>query len=207
MSTRKATYVTLDEMIDEIADEMRQELMKQYDDIEKRTGPGDFLRMARDAVRYFYIMRKANAHLDFDLDLAKSQSMENPVYYIQYAYARICSIFRKYYDDTGESEIDFSCITDKDLSFLKEEKELRIIKLLARFPRLVEELAESLETHRLHEYLTELASELQQYYTVHRVINSDDLPLTKSRLALIYGVRTVIRNALGLLGISAPESM
>ena len=207
MSTRKATYVTLDEMIDEIASEMRGELKKQYEDIEERTSPEDFLRMARDAVRYFYIMRKANAHLDFDLDLAKSQSMENPVYYIQYAHARICSIFRKYYGDTGEDEIDFTRFDEKELGLLKEEKELKIIKLLARFPRLVEELASSLETHKLHEYLTEVASELQQYYTVHRVINPENAALTRSRLALIHTVRIVIRDTLSLVGISAPESM
>jgi arginyl-tRNA synthetase len=194
-------------MVDEIGSEMRDELSKQYEDIEERTSPEDFLRMARDAVRYFYIMRKANAHLDFDLDLAKSQSMENPVYYIQYAHARICSIFKKYYSDTGEEEIDFTQFGEKEICFLKEEKELKIIKLLVRFPRLVEELANSLETHKLHEYLTEVASELQQYYTMHRVINPDNAPLTRSRFALIYAVRTVIRSALSLLGISAPESM
>ncbi len=207
MSTRKATYVTLDEMIDAVASQMRAELLKQYDDIDKRTSPEDFQRMAVDAVRYFYIMRKANAHLDFDLDLAASQSMENPVYYIQYAHARICSIFRKYYSDTREADIDFSTISGKELAPLKEEKELRIIKLLARFPGLVRELAEGLEVHKMHEYLGEVASELQQYYTIHRVINPDDPSLTRARLALINAVRTVIGNSLRLLGISVPERM
>ena len=207
MSTRKANYVTLDEMISAVADEMCDRLSKQYADIEKRFTAEDFDRMARDAVRYFYIMRKTDAHLNFDLDLATSQSMENPVYYIQYAHARICSIFKKYYADTGEKEIDFSRATESDIALLKEEKELKLIKMLARFPRLVEEIATSLETHRLHDYLTELASELQQYYTVHRVINPDNPLLTRARLALIHAVRTVIQNALGLLGISAPASM
>lgn len=207
MSTRKATYVTLDEMIDAVASQMRAELLKQYDDIDKRTSPGDFQRMAVDAVRYFYIMRKANAHLDFDLDLAASQSMENPVYYIQYAHARICSIFRKYYSDTGEADIDFSTISGKELAPLKEEKELKIIKLLARFPGLARELAEGLEIHKMHEYLGEVASELQQYYTIHKVINPDDPLLTRARLSLIDAVRSVIRNSLRLLGISAPERM
>ena len=207
MSTRKANYVTLDEMISAVADEMRDRLSKQYADVEKRFAPEDFDRMARDAVRYFYIMRKTDAHLNFDLDLATSQSMENPVYYIQYAHARICSIFKKYYADTGEKEIDFSNTNENDIAPLKEEKELKIIKMLARFPRLVEEIATSLEIHRLHDYLTELASELQQYYTVHRVLNPDNRSLTHARLALIHAVRNVIQNALALLGISAPESM
>ena len=117
------------------------------------------------------------------------------------------SIFRKYCEDTGEDVPDFEAGGCNDISLLTEEKELRIAKMLARFPELVEDVSTTLEIHKFHEYLTELASELQQYYTVYRVLNPDNTRLTRARLALIHAVRIVLGNALGLLGVSSPERM
>jgi arginyl-tRNA synthetase len=179
MSTRKANYVTLDELIEELGS---------------------------DAVRYFYNMRRMNSHLEFDLELAKKHSMDNPVFYVQYAHARICSIYKKYPEKTGKELIDFDAVSPETLELLNAPAEISLIKTLARFPRLVEEIAESAETHRLNEYIYDVATRLQKYYTDHRVI-SDDQPLTSARLAMVRAVQIVLQNGLGLLGINAPESM
>jgi len=179
MSTRKATYVTLDELLDELGS---------------------------DAVRYFYNMRRMNSHFDFDLDLAKKQSIDNPVFYVQYAHARICSIFKKYPEKTGKKLIDFDRIGPETLRLLNSPKEIALIKTLGKFPKLVEGVAESCETHRINEYLYDVAGLLQRYYTDHRVI-SDDSNLTIARLVMVRAVQIVLVNGLSLLGISAPESM
>jgi len=179
MSTRKANYVTLDELVQELGS---------------------------DAVRYFYNMRRMNSHLEFDLELAKKHSMDNPVFYVQYAHARICSIFKKYPEKTGKPLIDFDTVSTKTLELLNTPAEISLIKTLARFPRLVEEVAQSAETHRLNEYIYDVATQLQKYYTDHIVI-SDDAHLTTARLAMVRAVQIVLQNGLGLLGINAPESM
>ena len=173
----------------------------------KRTG--EFVTLSEvteevgnDVARFFFLQRRSDSHLDFDLDLAKTQSNENPVYYVQYAHARICSVFRQ----AQEREIPFPT-TDTvkfDLLSLPEEKEL--MKLLGSFPEIVEGAALSLEPHRIPFYLQELATRLHAYYFKHRII-TEDLEKTQARLFLVGVVRTVIKNALTLMGVSAPERM
>jgi arginyl-tRNA synthetase len=206
MSTRRATFVTVDDLLDEISKGLRSELVEAYGEDSPQTHPDVLERMSRDAVRFFYNMRKMGSHLDFDLDLATKQTMENPAYYVQYAHARICSIFRVYYQQTGSPEIDFTSVSADKLNPLREEKEASLVKNLARFPRLVEDIATKFEGHRLNEYLLQLATSFQSYYNEHRVI-SDDPDLTLARLCLIRAVQIVLRNALSLLGVSAPETM
>ena len=133
--------------------------------------------------------------------------MQNPVYYLQYAHARICSIFKKWAERGGDASTDFGRIPAQVIARLVEPEELRIIKLVTRFPGLVESIADSYETHRISEYLHTIARELQGYYEKHRVLG-EDRELTLARLALIRAVRTVLANGLTkLLGISAPETM
>ncbi len=206
MSTRRATFVTVDDLLDELSRGLRSELAEAYGENSPQTQPGVLERMARDAVRYFYNMRKMGSHLDFDLDLATKCTMENPAYYVQYTHARICSIFRVYYDQTGSSKIAFSSVPAEKLKRLTEEKEATLIKNLARFPGLVEDIATKFEGHRLNEYLLQLATSFQSYYNEHRVIG-DDLDLTLARLCLIRAVQIVLHNGLSLLGVSAPETM
>ena len=212
MSTRRAEYVTLDELLDEISAEIGVELRKKETLVGELT-PERLETMARDAVRYFYSMRRMESHLEFDLDLAVSQSMQNPVYYLQYAHARICSIFKKWAERGGDTATDFAALPERVVARLVEPEEVRIIKLVARFPGLVEQIADSYETHRISEYLHEIARELQGYYEKHRVLGHpeggpDDAELTLARLALIRAVRTVLANGLDhLLGITAPETM
>ncbi len=224
MSTRRAEYVTLDELLDEIAREIGTELRKKEtaDRSPRVVGaitPERLDTMARDAVRYFYSMRRMESHLEFDLELAVSQSMQNPVYYLQYAHARICSIFKKWAEAStqstastrltrgGDTSTDLAALPEEVIARLVEPEEIRIIKLVARFPKLVETIVASYETHRISEYLHTIARELQGYYEKHRVLG-DDKALTLARLALIHAVRTVLANGLTkLLGISAPESM
>jgi len=218
MSTRRAEYVTLDELLDEIARQIGAELRTKKAAAEGPRVVGEITperldTMARDAVRYFYSMRRMESHLEFDLDLAVSQSMQNPVYYLQYAHARICSIFAKWTERRpssargGDTATDFTNIPADTIARLVEPEEIRIIKLIARFPALVEAVADSYETHRISEYLHTIARELQGYYEKHRVLGKDK-DLTLARLALIHAVRTVLANGLTkLLGISAPETM
>jgi len=206
MSTRRATFVTVDDLLDEIASGLRSELGEAYGEDSPQTEPAVLERMARDAVRYFYNMRKMGSHLDFDLDLATKRTMENPAYYVQYAHARICSIFRVYYEQTRAPEIDFSSIPPDKLKLLTEEKEGSLIKSVSRFPRLVEDIAAKFEGHRLNEYLLQLATSFQSFYNDHRVIG-DDPDLTLARLCLVRAVQIVLRNGLALLGVSAPQKM
>lgn len=206
MSTRRATFVTVDDLLDEIARGLRLELAASYGEDSPQTDQGVVEKMACDAVRFFYNMRKMSSHLDFDLDLATKRTMENPAYYVQYAHARICSIFRFYEEQAGGSAIDFSSVPPEKLKLLAEEKEGSLIKALSRFPRLVEEIATKFEGHRLNEYLLQLATSFQSYYNDHRVIG-DDPDLTLARLCLVKAVQIVLRNGLSLLGVSAPEKM
>ena len=155
-----------------------------------------------DAARYFFLMRSSDAHLDFDLELAKQETPENPVFYIQYAHARICSIFRS----SKDKGIQFPENTNVDLSPLVEEEEYSIIKAILAFPEVVEKSALALEVHRISHYLLDLVSRFHGYYSRHRVI-SDDIPLTLARLYLLDGLRITIRNGFDLMGISVPEKM
>ena len=155
-----------------------------------------------DAARYYFLMRSSDAHLDFDLELAKQETSENPVFYIQYAHARICSIFR----GAEEKAIQFPGNGSIDLSLLVEEEEFSIIKAILAFPEVVEKSALALEVHRISHYLLDLVSRFHGYYSRHRVI-SDDVPLTLARLYLLDGLRITIRNGFDLMGISVPEKM
>lgn len=175
MSTRKANFVTLDELIDEVG---------------------------ADVTRYFFLMRGMNSHLNFDLALAKTQSDENPVFYIQYAHARICSILTL----AETKEIATSGNSEEALQYLKKEEEKDLIKELVLFPEILKTCAEVLEPHRLINYLFNLAGTFHKFYTECRVISEDE-NLTRARLALIDATRIVLANALSVLGISAPNRM
>lgn len=168
---------------------------------------GEFITMAdlleevgNDAARWFFLMRSPESHLDFDMDLARSQSNENPVFYVQYAYARICSIFRQATADQEVSQFDESIMKYWD----QEEKTL--IEKASHFPDLLSEAANRREPHRLTGYLLELATLFHSYYNKRRFI-SDDLGLTKSRLAIAKGLGYVLERGLKILGVSAPERM
>lgn len=175
MSTRSGEFVTLREVVDEVG---------------------------RDAARYNFLMRRSDSHLDFDLELAKRQSNENPVYYVQYAHARICSILRTAFERghvvPGYREANLDRLT------LSEETDL--IKAITRFPEVVEGAARALEPHRLTFYLNDLAALFHSYYNRNKVL-SEDAEMSGARLFLVQSVRIVLQNALRLLGVSAPESM
>ncbi len=175
MSTRAGEFITLKEVVDEVG---------------------------KDAARYNFLMRRSDSHLDFDLELAKKQSNENPVYYVQYAHARICSIVR----NADEKGYTIPSYDEVDLRFLKLPEEVNLIKAIIRFPEVVEGAAIALEPHRLTFYLNDLAALFHSYYNKHRVL-SDEESLSKARLFLIKTILTVVRNALRLLGVSAPERM
>lgn len=158
--------------------------------------------VGKDAAVFFFLMRRLDSHLEFDLELAKRQSNENPVYYVQYAHARLCSVDRQ----AKEQGIQVKDSRQIRLDRLTEPEELKLMKRLDAFPKLIEESAHALEPHRLTFYLLELAGILHNYYNKHRII-SDDRDLTQARLLLVSSVRTVMANALGILGVSAPERM
>ncbi|TFG92699.1 MAG: arginine--tRNA ligase [Candidatus Atribacteria bacterium] len=175
MSTRGGEFVTLRDLIQEVG---------------------------KDVARYFFLMRSYDSHTEFDLDVAKSQSMENPVYYIQYAYARICSIIKK----AEQEGIKLDKNNTTNLHLLDKEEELELIKKLSSFKEVVKKSALTCKPHLLTTYLYDLASSFHKYYTVHRVI-TEDTGLTKARLTLIDCTRIVLLSALKILGISTPESM
>jgi len=170
---------------------------------------GDFVTLrdvvqevGSDAARYIFLTRRSDSHLDFDLDVAKEQSRENPVYYVQYAHARLASLFR-------EAESRGIAVPSKervDLSLLDLEEEQAIIKSLAKYPEVVEEAALAYEPHRLTFYLQDLAGLLHNYYFKHRVI-TEDASRTSSKLFLLKQVKMVIQSALKILGVNAPERM
>ena len=155
-----------------------------------------------DAARYFFLMRSSDTHLDFDLELAKKETPDNPVFYIQYAHARICSIFRS----AEEKDVTWNGSAEVDLSPLNEEEEFAIIQAILAFPEIVEKSAQALEVHRISHYLLDLVSRFHGYYSRHRVI-SDDKSLTQARLFLLDALRITIRNGFELMGISSPEKM
>lgn len=176
MSTRSGEFVTLKELRDEVGN---------------------------DATRFFYVTRKSEQHLDFDLDLAKSQSNDNPVYYIQYAHARICSVFKQM-QDRGLKFDRQSAVNN--LSELTEQNELELIKTLSRYSELIVTAAFNREPHILAFYLRDLANDFHTYYNSCQFL-VDDINIRQARLCLILATKQVISNGLGLLGVSAPEEM
>ena len=176
MSTRSGEFVTLRELRKEVG---------------------------RDAARFFYVMRRCEQHLDFDLDLAKSQSADNPVYYCQYAHARVCSVLRQAADKG--IVVDPSPGTT-NLERLTQDHEQALLRTLARYPEVIEAAALGHEPHLLTTYLRELANDLHTYYNAHQFL-VDDAALRDARIKLILAVRQVLRNGLGLVGVAAPEAM
>jgi len=160
--------------------------------------------VGRDAARFFFLMRKADSHLDFDLELAKKESSENPVFYVQYAHARIASIFEQ--ARIGGVQADALKSRDVEMERLSLAEEMELIKRVLQFSEVVEESVKELEPHRVVFYLLELAGEFHRYYNRFRVI-SDDAALTRARLLLVRNVQKVIRRGLNLLGIEAPLRM
>ena len=184
MSKRSGQFYTLDALIDELAEAV--------DD-----------RFAVDVARYFFLMRSNTSHLDFDLQLAVTQANENPVFYVQYAHARCCSIFREM-ESQGIVQTE---IGEAQSELISDPESLQLIRHLAEYPEVVLNSAEKREPHRLTHYLYELAGLFHGFYNEHRVLDPSNANLTQVRLMLVGGVRTVLRNGLSLLGISAPESM
>ena len=177
--------------------------------IQMSTRSGDFVTLRElreevgaDAARLFYVSRSNDQHLDFDLELAKSQSSDNPVYYIQYAHARICSVMREL-DSRG---LSWQPANSAQLERLVEDHENTLMQTLTRYPETVENAARQRAPQHLVNYLRDLAHDLHTYYNAHRFI-VDDAELRDARLMLIYGTRQVLRNGLGVLGVSAPEIM
>lgn len=173
MSTRKANFVTMDKLVKEVN---------------------------QDVLRYFFVMRGMNSHLNFDLDLATDQSEKNPVYYLQYAHARICNIIKRY------EALDNSKLKNYNHSLLKHQSEIRLLKKLEQFPLIIENSRTALEPQTIATYLYDTANNFHKFYSDCRVI-SDDEELTKARIALIQAVKIVLSNGLTILGITAPERM
>ncbi len=172
----------------------------------KRTGKAVTMRdlvdeVGLDAVRYFFAMRSSDTHMDFDLDLAVSESNENPVYYAQYAHARICSILRQG-EDQGIRADD-----QADFSLVSSEKEIDLLKKLGEFPQAVGEAAQKRTPHRITHYIFDLASALHSFYNAEKVLEASNPERSKARVALIKAVRITLKNALALIGVSAPEKM
>lgn len=175
MSTRKATFVTVDELVDEVG---------------------------VDALRFFFLMRKPDSQLEFDLELATAQTQENPVYYVQYAHARLCSIERM----AAEKEVAAPVLAEADLQQLSEAEEYQLLKTLAEYPAMVTAAARDLAPHRVIFYLMELAGHFHSYYNKYKVI-TENVPRTQARLCLCKGVKTVLANGLQLVGLSVPDKM
>ncbi|MBY6037396.1 arginine--tRNA ligase [Fictibacillus nanhaiensis] len=172
----------------------------------KRTGKAVTLRelmeeVGIDATRYFFAMRSNDTHLDFDMDLAVSKSNENPVFYVQYAHARVCSMLRQ-----GE-EMGLSYASDLDLSQIDSEKEFELLKKIGEFPAVINEAAEKLLTHRVTNYVFELASALHSFYNAERVLDAENKTKSQARFALMKATQVTIENALNLIGVEAPERM
>ncbi len=176
MSTRSGEFVTLRELRDEVG---------------------------KDAARFFYVMRRSEQHMDFDLELAKSKSNENPVFYVQYAHARVCSVFRTHGEKGFTQDITLGMA---NLAELNAEHETVLLTTLARYPEVIERAATQHEPHLLINYLRELATDFHTYYNAHQFLVENDT-LRNARLNLITSVRQVLANGLTLLGISAPEAM
>lgn len=172
----------------------------------KRTGKAVTMRdltdeVGLDATRYFFAMRSSDTHMDFDLDLAVSQSNDNPVYYAQYAHARICSILRQ----AEEQGATFKA--DADFSLVGAEKEVDLLKKLGEFPQAVAEAAQKRVPHRVTNYIFELASAFHSFYNAEKVLDAENAERTAARLGLVKSVQVTLKNALELIGVSAPEKM
>ncbi len=178
MSKRAGAFVTLREVIEEVG---------------------------ADITKFIFLTRKADSHLDFDIDVAKEQSSENPVFYVQYAFARISSIFRQAVEKRIQG-IEGSRVQGADFALLKEDEEIIMIKKLLQYPMVFEGAAIACEPHRITYYLQELAGVFHAYYYKHRVI-SDDIQLTLARLSLCTGIKIILEEGLKLIGVSAPEKM
>jgi arginyl-tRNA synthetase len=170
----------------------------------KRSGDFVTLRELRDevgndAARFFYVLRRADQHLDFDLDLAKSESQDNPVYYVQYAHARLCSVFAQWGGDVAR-------LAEASLAPLSNPREIALMRTLAEFPEIVLAAARELAPHSIAFYARELAAQFHSYYNAERILVDDEETRT-ARLALCAAVRQVLANALSLLGVNAPEEM
>jgi len=190
ISKRAGSYVTLRELIDEVG---------------------------RDAVRFFLLSRKADADFVFDIDLAKSQSEENPVYYVQYAHARICSVLKQWRTRFGGEDrafpvtsalnaANFDSLRNVDLGPLGGARELALLQRLGEYAEILENAAAELAPHQIVFYLRELAGEFHSYYNAERILVAE-APLRSARLGLCLAVRQVLRNGLSLLGVSQPEKM
>lgn len=177
MSTRRAEYVTLDELLDEVGS---------------------------DAARFFFLSRKSDSHLEFDLELAKKRSTDNPVYYVQYAHARILSLNAQ---ARAQDVALPSVVAAADLVALDLPEEFELVQLLAGYGEVVEVAARELEPHRVVFYLQEVAAALHRFYNQHRVLGDDSPARVTARLALLEAVRRVLAAGLGLLGVAAPERM
>ncbi len=175
MSTRAGEFVTLDDVIREVG---------------------------KDAARFIFLTRHHESPLDFDLELARKKTNDNPVYYVQYVHARISSIIKK----AGERGINHIAWDDQGVAMLREPEEIRLIKNMARYPEVVRNSAEFMEPHRITFFLRNLASAFHTYYNKHRVLEDDEV-LCRGRLYLILTIKNVIHNGLTLLGVSAPEKM
>ncbi len=178
MSKRAGTYVTLRDLLEWVG---------------------------RDATRYFLVARKADAEFTFDVDLALSQSEDNPVYYVQYAHARICSVLQQA-GEKGYAAPDIATALNADLAPLTSAREQSLLNRLAQFPDLLAEAADELAPHQLAYYLKDLAADFHGYYNAERVLVDDD-NVRSARLALLLATRQVLRNGLAMLGVSAPEKM
>tara|TARA_X000000950_G_scaffold86036_2_gene108266 strand:+ start:4194 stop:5906 length:1713 start_codon:yes stop_codon:yes gene_type:complete len=174
MSTRSGNFITLEQLLKEVG---------------------------KDATRFFYIARKSDQHMDFDIELAKSNNSNNPVYYIQYAHARICSIFKQ----SIENDMQFSFNKDC-LELLSKEEEMKIIKKLSSYPDIIKKSAEKYEPHLLTNYMRELAQEIHSYYNKFQIL-VDDSRLRNARLALIEASRYVLKNSGRIIGINMPDKM
>ncbi|WP_051172899.1 arginine--tRNA ligase [Thermodesulfobacterium hveragerdense] len=175
MSTRQGEFVELKELLDEVG---------------------------VDATRYIFLSRSSDSPLDFDIDLAKKQSQENPVYYVQYAHARICSIFEKA-KEQGLGQINWR---EVDFSLLSSEEEIALAKKIEEFKEVIESAGKFYAPYKLTYYLLDLAKQFHEFYTKHRVL-SEDIPLTLARLGLCLGCKIVLKNGLNLLGVNSPEKM
>ncbi len=183
MSKRRGTYVTVDDVLEEVG---------------------------KDAIRFFLLMYSPNSKIDFDLDLAKEKSNKNPVFYVQYAHARIFSLLKK--ANQENSEVDEKLIFEARKKMPAEEKILSSTEKdlaihLGRFPELIEDIAQSLEVHQLSHYAIQLADKFHRFYHSQRIIDEKDLAKRKMRIALIKAVQVVLAETLRLLGVSAPQKM
>ncbi len=185
-------------------------LYRGEEKVQMSTRSGEFVTLrqlrnevGKDAARFFYVMRRSEQHMDFDLKLATSKSNENPVFYVQYAYARVCSVLRQLDEKNWERDL---LLGMENLPLLTEEHETNLLGTLARYPEVLERAALQYEPHQLIQYLRELANEFHTYYNAHQFL-VDDAKIRNARLNLICSVKQILANGLGLLDINTPEAM